>query len=111
MTPYLHATVSPSCSRLPAPTCRQNPADYMLEVSSPNAEAEQGVNFAQLYTVSQLCAANARHVQASTAPAPGAEDLDLEQLAPASMLTQVGHQGSAAGGSEVFLRNKTWGMR
>lgn len=62
----------------------------MLEVSSTTVEAETGENFADNYQLSDLCAANEAEIADIAVPKEGDKDLSLADLAPASMLVQVG---------------------
>ncbi len=76
------------------PSCRsKNPADWMLDVSSPSAEAELGVDFADSYQLSELCEANDTLIDTFAVPKEGDQDLQLAELAAASGLVQVGALG------------------
>lgn len=48
---------------MPAIKSRINPANWMLEVTSPEAERQTGRDFAQLYARSELAAAAAAMVE------------------------------------------------
>nr|XP_043616912.1 pleiotropic drug resistance protein 3-like isoform X2 [Erigeron canadensis] len=52
-----------------------NPATWMLEVSSASAEAQLGVDFAQIYSTSTLHQTNKDLVNIFSKPAPGSKEL------------------------------------
>ncbi|KAJ7527679.1 hypothetical protein O6H91_16G066100 [Diphasiastrum complanatum] len=52
-----------------------NPATWMLEVSSPAAEGQLGVDFAEIYANSALYERNQTLIKELSAPAPGTQDL------------------------------------
>lgn len=52
-----------------------NPATWMLEVTSTSAEAELGVDFANIYKESSLCKNNNELVNQYSTPPPGSKDL------------------------------------
>ncbi|GKV17137.1 hypothetical protein SLEP1_g27679 [Rubroshorea leprosula] len=52
-----------------------NPATWILEVTSPSAEAELSVDFAQIYKDSALCETNKEMVRQLSIPAPGSQKL------------------------------------
>ncbi|XP_043724451.1 pleiotropic drug resistance protein 3-like [Telopea speciosissima] len=52
-----------------------NPATWMLEVSSISAEAELGVDFAQIYKESTFCQQNKERVKQLSTPPTGSKDL------------------------------------
>jgi len=54
-----------------------NPATWMLEVSSPLAEARLGVNFAEIYANSSLYRENQEIIKELSVPVPGYEDLSF----------------------------------
>lgn len=64
-----HLAGRPACARVlcprgvPAIKSRINPANWMLEVTSPEAEKRTGMDFAQLYSRSELAAAAAAMVE------------------------------------------------
>ncbi|VAH54705.1 unnamed protein product [Triticum turgidum subsp. durum] len=54
-----------------------NPATWMLEVSSPLAEARLGINFAEIYANSPLYMENQELIKELSVPLPGYEDLSF----------------------------------
>ncbi|CAK9153457.1 unnamed protein product [Ilex paraguariensis] len=52
-----------------------NPATWMLEISSPIAEAQLDVDFAEIYANSNLCMRNQELIKKLSTPAPGSQDL------------------------------------
>jgi ABC-type multidrug transport system permease subunit len=54
-----------------------NPATWMLEISSPLAEARLGVNFAEIYANSSLYRENQEIIKELSVPVPGYEDLSF----------------------------------
>ncbi|KAI9124611.1 hypothetical protein K1719_004533 [Acacia pycnantha] len=52
-----------------------NPATWMLEITSTEVESQLGVDFAELYTKSELYQRNQKLVKELSTPAPGAKDL------------------------------------
>ncbi|KAM3261195.1 hypothetical protein ACQJBY_052075 [Aegilops geniculata] len=54
-----------------------NPATWMLEVSSPLAEARLNVNFAEIYANSDLYRKNQELIKELSVPPPGYEDLSF----------------------------------
>ncbi|KAM1490305.1 pleiotropic drug resistance protein 3-like [Malus sylvestris] len=52
-----------------------NPATWMLDITSTSAEAELGVDFAQIYGKSSLHENNIEHVRQLSTPPPGSTDL------------------------------------
>ncbi|GFP80386.1 pleiotropic drug resistance protein 3 [Phtheirospermum japonicum] len=52
-----------------------NPATWMLEVTSTSSEAELGIDFAEIYKISNLHEANKELVRKLSTPAPGSKDL------------------------------------
>ncbi|XP_038702837.1 pleiotropic drug resistance protein 3-like isoform X2 [Tripterygium wilfordii] len=57
-----------------------NPATWMLEVTSGSAEAELGVDFAQIYKDSSLYEKNMELVRQLSTPTPGSRDLKFPTL-------------------------------
>ncbi|KAJ0014149.1 hypothetical protein Pint_21125 [Pistacia integerrima] len=54
-----------------------NPATWILELSSPSAEAELGLDFAEIYKTSALNEKNKALVRALSTPPPNSRDLDF----------------------------------
>ncbi|KAK9723827.1 hypothetical protein RND81_05G028100 [Saponaria officinalis] len=52
-----------------------NPATWMLDVTSPQAEAELNVDFAELYANSKVYKKNQETVEALNTPSPGSQDI------------------------------------
>ncbi|KAK4279543.1 hypothetical protein QN277_011310 [Acacia crassicarpa] len=52
-----------------------NPATWMLEITSTEAESQLGVDFAELYAKSELYQRNQNLIKELSTPAPGAKDL------------------------------------
>nr|QVT92318.1 ABC transporter [Salvia miltiorrhiza] len=65
-----------------------NPATWMLEVSSPAAEAQLGVDFAEIYANSSLYQRNQELIKELSTPAPGSKDLYFPTQYSRSFLTQ-----------------------
>ncbi|KAK2076469.1 hypothetical protein QBZ16_000994 [Prototheca wickerhamii] len=65
-----------------------NPANWMLEQTSPVRESALGVNFADVYASSELAGQNLERLTAAHDPAPGAEDIDEAQLREPSPTAQ-----------------------
>ncbi|KAJ6429559.1 hypothetical protein OIU84_021041 [Salix udensis] len=61
---------------------RYNPATWMLEVTSRSAEAELGVDFAQIYRQSTLYKENKQLVEQLSSPIPGSKDLHFPRRFP-----------------------------
>ncbi|PRQ53695.1 putative molybdate-transporting ATPase [Rosa chinensis] len=59
-----------------------NPATWMLEVTSPSAEAKLALDFAQLYRESHLCQKNNDLVREHSLPAQGSKGLDFPTRFP-----------------------------
>ncbi|KAB5544599.1 hypothetical protein DKX38_012711 [Salix brachista] len=59
-----------------------NPATWMLEVTSRSAEAELGVDFAQIYRQSTLYKENKQLVEQLSSPIPGSKDLHFPRRFP-----------------------------
>ncbi|KAI5057345.1 hypothetical protein GOP47_0027360 [Adiantum capillus-veneris] len=54
-----------------------NPAAWMLDISSPSAESQLGVDFAQIYRNSTLYQQNQALIKELSIPIPGSEDLSF----------------------------------
>ncbi|KAH6836693.1 pleiotropic drug resistance 11 [Perilla frutescens var. hirtella] len=65
-----------------------NPATWMLEVSSSAAEAQLGVDFADIYANSGLYQRNQELIKELSSPAPGSKDLYFPTQYSQSFLTQ-----------------------
>ena len=52
-----------------------NPATWMLEITTPAMETKLGVNFAQIYTSSELCKRNKTVIKRLSVPKRGSHDL------------------------------------
>ncbi|KAI4310915.1 hypothetical protein MLD38_035860 [Melastoma candidum] len=61
-----------------------NPATWMLEVTSPSAEAENGVDFAKIYQDSDLYKTNQELVKRLSVPPPNSSDLHFHTRYPQS---------------------------
>ncbi|GAB4822452.1 hypothetical protein N2152v2_009498 [Parachlorella kessleri] len=81
---------------VPAIKPNYNPANYMLEVSSPEGEASTGQNFAEIYQRSELAESTAAQVESLSKPAEGVQDLKYEDMLVRSWTSQV---------KELFKRN------
>ncbi|XP_023521239.1 pleiotropic drug resistance protein 3-like [Cucurbita pepo subsp. pepo] len=57
-----------------------NPATWMLEVTSPSAESELGLDFAQVYKNSTLYETNKELVDQLSSPPPGSSDLRFSKV-------------------------------
>ncbi|GFP80387.1 pleiotropic drug resistance protein 3 [Phtheirospermum japonicum] len=57
-----------------------NPATWMLEVTSTSSEAELGIDFAEIYKISNLHEANKELVRRLNAPPSGSKDLHFPTL-------------------------------
>ncbi|EOY11745.1 Pleiotropic drug resistance 9 [Theobroma cacao] len=62
-------------SGVPKIQTNYNPATWMLEVTSASAEAEKGLDFAQIYKDSALYESNRELVRQFSTPPPGSRDL------------------------------------
>ncbi|CAI9114209.1 OLC1v1014873C1 [Oldenlandia corymbosa var. corymbosa] len=60
---------------VPAIKDKQNPATWMLEVTSETMELQLGIDFAEYYTTTTLCQQNKDQVEELSDPAPEAKDL------------------------------------
>ncbi|KAE8690971.1 Pleiotropic drug resistance protein 3 [Hibiscus syriacus] len=65
-----------------------NPATWMLEDTSAEAEVALGVNFVDIYKNSELCRRNKALVKELSSPAPGSKDLYFRTRYSRSLLTQ-----------------------
>nr|QVT92374.1 ABC transporter [Salvia miltiorrhiza] len=52
-----------------------NPATWMLDVTTPSMEAQLNVDFAEIYSKSELYRRNEQLIEELSSPAPGSEDL------------------------------------
>ncbi|KAK9934094.1 hypothetical protein M0R45_021251 [Rubus argutus] len=59
-----------------------NPATWMLEVTSKSAEADLGIDFAQIYRESALYENNQELVKQLSSPSPGSKDLEFPTRYP-----------------------------
>ncbi|KAL6193546.1 hypothetical protein ACLB2K_034630 [Fragaria x ananassa] len=59
-----------------------NPATWMLEVTSKFAEADLGIDFAQIYRESALYKKNNELVKQASSPSPGSKDLEFPTRYP-----------------------------
>ncbi|XP_022982807.1 pleiotropic drug resistance protein 3-like isoform X2 [Cucurbita maxima] len=57
-----------------------NPATWMLEVTSPSAESELGIDFSQVYKNSTLYETNKELVDQLSSPPPGSSDLRFSKV-------------------------------
>ncbi|KAL4420059.1 hypothetical protein ABPG77_007498, partial [Micractinium sp. CCAP 211/92] len=73
-----------------------NPANWMLEVTSGEAEKASGHDFAELYRQSKLAEAADATVSTFSAPEPDAKPMTMADMHPASQLQQT---------KELLLRN------
>ncbi|XP_038689762.1 pleiotropic drug resistance protein 2-like isoform X1 [Tripterygium wilfordii] len=65
-----------------------NPATWVLEISSATAEAQLGVDFAKIYTNSELYQRNRRLIRKLSSPIPGSKDLCFPAKYSQDFLTQ-----------------------
>ncbi|WVZ66097.1 hypothetical protein U9M48_015371 [Paspalum notatum var. saurae] len=65
-----------------------NPATWMLEVSSPLAEARMNVDFAEIYANSALCRNNQELIKELSIPPPGYQDLSFPTKYAQNFLNQ-----------------------
>ncbi|XP_038682251.1 pleiotropic drug resistance protein 3-like [Tripterygium wilfordii] len=65
-----------------------NPATWMLEITSTSAEAQLGLDFAQLYTESYLFQKNEELVRELSVPEPGSIELNFSMRYPQNGLEQ-----------------------
>ncbi|XP_024991416.1 pleiotropic drug resistance protein 2-like isoform X2 [Cynara cardunculus var. scolymus] len=66
----------------------QNPATWMLEVTSSTVEAQLGVDFAAFYANSELYRRNQELIKELSTPAPGSDDLHFATKYSRSFFTQ-----------------------
>ncbi|XP_047980652.1 pleiotropic drug resistance protein 2-like [Salvia hispanica] len=66
----------------------QNPATWMLEISSAAAETQLGVDFADIYANSALYQRNQELIKELSSPAPGSKDLSFPTQYSQSFTTQ-----------------------
>ncbi|KAJ9540247.1 hypothetical protein OSB04_026753 [Centaurea solstitialis] len=66
----------------------QNPATWMLDVSSPAIEAQLGVDFAEIYANSDLYKRNQELIKELSTPVPGSQDLYFPTKYSQSFWTQ-----------------------
>ncbi|KAI3734636.1 hypothetical protein L6452_14110 [Arctium lappa] len=66
----------------------QNPATWMLEVTSSTVEARLGVDFAEIYANSELYRRNQELIKELSTPAPGSQDLHFATKYSRSFFTQ-----------------------
>ncbi|XP_073130365.1 pleiotropic drug resistance protein 2-like isoform X2 [Henckelia pumila] len=66
----------------------QNPATWMLEVSTPAMEAQLNVDFAEIYASSELYRRNQELIKELSTPAPGSHDLHFPTQYSQSFITQ-----------------------
>ncbi|PSC69400.1 Pleiotropic drug resistance 1 [Micractinium conductrix] len=78
-----------SINGVPAIKPRINPANWMLEVTSPDAEKATGLNFAELYNGSQLAEASIAMVEKYSEPPAGDAPLRYEDLEVSSWGQQM----------------------
>ncbi|GMY23360.1 pleiotropic drug resistance protein 2-like isoform X1, partial [Fagus crenata] len=65
-----------------------NPATWMLEISSPAAEAQFDVDFAEIYANSELYKRNQELIKELSTPTPGSKDLYFPTKYSQSFVTQ-----------------------
>ncbi|XAR70928.1 Xenobiotic-transporting ATPase [Bertholletia excelsa] len=65
-----------------------NPATWMLEVTSPTQEAALGVDFANLYKMSELYRRNKEVIKELSTPPPGSKDIHFTTQYSQSFFTQ-----------------------
>uniref|UniRef100_A0A7N0U8F5 ABC transporter domain-containing protein n=1 Tax=Kalanchoe fedtschenkoi TaxID=63787 RepID=A0A7N0U8F5_KALFE len=66
----------------------QNPATWMLEVTSPAQEAILGIDYAEMFKNSDLCRRNKEMVKEHSIPPPGCKDLHFPTQYAQSYFTQ-----------------------
>lgn len=66
----------------------QNPATWMLDITSEAREATKGVNFAEVYKNSELYRRNKEVIKEASIPAPGSKDLYFPTQYSQSFFTQ-----------------------
>ncbi|CAH1430816.1 unnamed protein product [Lactuca virosa] len=66
----------------------QNPATWMLDVSSSMVEAHLGIDFATIYANSELYRRNQELIKELSTPAPGSQDLHFKTKYSQSFFTQ-----------------------
>ncbi|XP_059597445.1 pleiotropic drug resistance protein 2 [Vitis vinifera] len=66
----------------------QNPATWMLEVSSAAVEAQLGVDFAEIYAKSELYQRNQELIKVISTPSPGSKNLYFPTKYSQSFITQ-----------------------
>ncbi|KZV57480.1 pleiotropic drug resistance protein 2-like [Dorcoceras hygrometricum] len=66
----------------------QNPATWMLEVSTPAMEAQLNVDFAEIYASSELYRRNQELIKQLSTPAPGSHDLHFPTQYAQPLTTQ-----------------------
>ncbi|XP_010658728.1 pleiotropic drug resistance protein 2 [Vitis vinifera] len=66
----------------------QNPATWMLEISSAAVEAQLGVDFAEIYAKSELYQRNQEFIKELSTPSPGSKDLYFPTKYSQSFITQ-----------------------
>lgn len=74
---------------VPKITKGQNPANWMLDVTSAEVEKATRSSFADNYALSELAEQQEQLVASLAVPVEGAGDLQIKELAPASVLVQV----------------------
>ncbi|KAH7352818.1 hypothetical protein KP509_19G065600 [Ceratopteris richardii] len=65
-----------------------NPATWMLDISSPSAEARLQVDFADIYKTSALYQQNQALIKELSTPIPGAQDLHFPSKYPTTFMEQ-----------------------
>ncbi|KAK7277246.1 hypothetical protein RIF29_18397 [Crotalaria pallida] len=65
-----------------------NPATWMLEITTPVVEYQLGIDFAEIYSKSELNIKNRELVKELSTPAPGTKDLYFPEKYSQSFLTQ-----------------------
>ncbi|KAH7352828.1 hypothetical protein KP509_19G065900 [Ceratopteris richardii] len=65
-----------------------NPASWMLDISSPSAEAHLQVDFADIYKTSALYQQNQALIKELSTPIPGAQDLHFPSKYPTTFIEQ-----------------------
>ncbi|XP_028768416.1 pleiotropic drug resistance protein 2 isoform X2 [Neltuma alba] len=66
-----------------------NPATWMLEITSTAAESQLGVDFAELYSKSELYQRNQKLIKDQSTPAPGSKDLYFSTTYSQPFITQT----------------------
>ncbi|KAK4279547.1 hypothetical protein QN277_011313 [Acacia crassicarpa] len=66
-----------------------NPAMWMLDITSPTSESQLGVDFAELYTNSELYQRNQKLIEELSTPAPGSKDLYFSTKYSQPFITQI----------------------